>query len=73
MAKSLIQMLFKRKQGRKAPIRRKICRIGNSRAIFLPSGWLEDIEEKHGIINAVTIEVNGILKVRPVIKEAERE
>jgi hypothetical protein len=39
----------------------------------LPSGWLEDIEEKHGTIYAVTIEVNEVLKVRPVIKEAERE
>jgi len=39
----------------------------------LPSGWLEDIEEKHGTVNAVTIEVNGVLKIRPVIKEAERE
>jgi len=54
------------------PIRRKICKIGNSRAIFLPSGWLDDIEEKHGPIEAVAIEVDKILKVSPVLKEAPK-
>jgi len=53
------------------PIRRKICKIGNSRAIFLPSGWLDDIEEKHGPVAAVAIEVNGTLKVKPEIKGKE--
>jgi hypothetical protein len=52
------------------PIRRKICKIGHSRAIFLPSGWLDDIEEKYGPIEAVAIEVNRVLKVSPILKEA---
>jgi hypothetical protein len=55
------------------PIRRKICKIGHSRAIFLPSGWLDDIEEKHGPIEAVAIEVNRVLKVSPILKEAPQK
>lgn len=49
------------------PIRRKICKIGHSRSIFLPSGWLDDIKEKHGPIEAVAIEVNKTLKITPII------
>jgi hypothetical protein len=62
-----IYILFKPKGNEKMPIRRKICKIGNSRAIFLPSGWLDDIEEKHGPITAVAIEVNKTLKITPII------
>ena len=54
------------------PLRRKICKVGNSRALFLPSGWLDDIERKHGPIEFVNIEVDKILKVAPVLKETSK-
>jgi antitoxin component of MazEF toxin-antitoxin module len=54
----------------KMPLKRKICRIGNSFAIFLPKSWVSLLEEKHGKIKAVAIEVDGSLKVSPILEEA---
>jgi len=55
------------------PIKRKICKIGSSRAIFLPSGWLNYVEAKYGPFEAVAIEINDILKIKPIIKEASKK
>jgi len=51
------------------PIKRKICKIGNGLAVFLPKSWVELLEKKHGPIKVVTIEVNDILKISPLIEE----
>ena len=52
------------------PIIRKIVPIGGSHGITLPSSWLEWIERETGQRpTEVTIEVNGILKVAPVIEK----
>jgi hypothetical protein len=55
------------------PIKRKICKIGTGFAIFLPRSWLDLLEEKHGKVEAVAIEVNGILKVAPIFTERPKE
>jgi antitoxin component of MazEF toxin-antitoxin module len=51
------------------PIKRKICKIGTGSALFLPKIWLDQIEEKHGTVKAVTIEVNDALTIKPIIQE----
>jgi antitoxin component of MazEF toxin-antitoxin module len=50
------------------PIRRKICKIGNGFAVFLPKSWVSLLEEKHGKVEAVTMEVDGQLVVKPILK-----
>ena len=55
----------------KMPIKRKICKIGNSYAIFLPKSWVFLLEEKHGKIEAVTMEVDGELIISPVVRREE--
>ena len=49
------------------PLLRKIIAVGKSRAITLPYTWLKLIEEEHGKIDAVEIEVDGEIRVRPYI------
>ena len=55
------------------PIKRKICKIGTGRAIFLPKSWLDLIEEEHGQIEAVAMEVDGILTIKPLLKNNSNE
>ena len=56
----------------KMPIIRKIISIGGSHGITIPKDWLEWIERTEGKkITEVTIEVNGILKIAPIIKKDE--
>jgi antitoxin component of MazEF toxin-antitoxin module len=54
----------------KLPIRRKICKIGTGLAVFLPKSWVQLLEEKHGPVEAVEIEVNGSLKISPILKDS---
>ncbi|MEM3731870.1 MAG: hypothetical protein QXM65_08320 [Candidatus Bathyarchaeia archaeon] len=55
------------------PIKRKICKIGNGLAVFLPKSWVKLLEEKHGQqVEAVEIEVDNILKMAPIFKEASQ-
>ncbi len=54
------------------PIKRKVCRIGSGFAVFLPKSWVSLLEEKHGKIEAVTMEVNGELIIRPILTEADK-
>jgi antitoxin component of MazEF toxin-antitoxin module len=54
------------------PLRRKICKIGNGLAVFLPKSWVELLEEKHGHIEAVSMEVDGELVIKPILKEGEK-
>jgi antitoxin component of MazEF toxin-antitoxin module len=53
------------------PLKRRVCRVGNGLAVFLPKTWIELLEEKYGKIDAVSMEVNGKLTIRPIIKEAQ--
>ena len=53
------------------PIKRKVCKIGTSFAVFLPKSWVSLLEEKHGKVEAVTMEVDGQLIIRPILREAE--
>jgi antitoxin component of MazEF toxin-antitoxin module len=58
--------LYKRKREKEMPIKRKICKIGNGLAIFLPKSWVKLIEEKYGRpVEAVEIEIDNVLKVAP--------
>ena len=51
------------------PIRRKICKIGNGLAVFLPKSWVELLQEKHGPVEAVEIEVDNVLTISPIFRE----
>ena len=51
------------------PIRRKVCKIGTGFAVFLPKSWVSLLEEKHGRVEAVTMEVDGQLIIKPIFKE----
>lgn len=51
------------------PIKRKICKIGNGLAVFLPKSWVQLLEEKHGPVEAVTIEVDNVLTIAPILKK----
>lgn len=55
------------------PIKRKLCKIGSGLAVFLPKSWVQLLEEKYGRIEAVAIEVDGILKISPIFKEASEK
>lgn len=49
------------------PLIRKLSKVGNSFAIFLPSDW-SPLKDKRTQIREVEIEVNDCLIVRPRIK-----
>lgn len=51
------------------PIKRKICKIGTGLAVFLPKSWVTLLEEKYGPVEAVTMEVDGVLTIAPILKE----
>jgi antitoxin component of MazEF toxin-antitoxin module len=51
------------------PIKRKICKISSSFAVFLPKSWILLLEAKHGRIEAVTMEVDDQLIIKPIFKE----
>ena len=54
------------------PIIRKIIKAGDSRAMTLPSTWLSFFEEQNGQrITRVSVEVNGALVVKPILREKE--
>jgi antitoxin component of MazEF toxin-antitoxin module len=54
------------------PIKRKVCRIGNGYAVFLPKSWVSLLEEKQGKVKAVTMDVNEQLIIKPIFAEAEK-
>jgi len=53
------------------PLIRKIIAIGKtSKAVIIPKSWLEYYEKKEGrSINAVAMEVNKVLKIKPILQE----
>ena len=55
------------------PLIKKVIQVGNSKAVSLPKSWLELIERETGkSIKEVTMEVNGILTIRPIIPKKSR-
>jgi len=59
----------------KIPLIRKLVKLGNSQAITLPASWLKYLEKQTGQkIKSVAVEVDGVLKVAPIIeKEPPRD
>jgi len=56
------------------PIVRKVIAVGDSRGISLPKSWLDYLEWQTGTrVREVAIEVDGILRVSPIIKTQERK
>ena len=51
------------------PIIRRVIKFGRtSRGIILPKSWLKFYEDKKGFrIDSVAIEVNGVLKIEPIL------
>jgi antitoxin component of MazEF toxin-antitoxin module len=55
------------------PLIRKVAKIGNSKAIFLPKTWLDYHEESNGQpIKKVTIVVNEELRIKPFLLDRLR-
>lgn len=56
------------------PLIRKVSRIGNSKAVFLPKTWFEYFEEKIGQqIEFVAIEVDQKLEITPYIPKLKKK
>jgi antitoxin component of MazEF toxin-antitoxin module len=53
------------------PIKRKICKIGSGFAVFLPKSWVTLLREEHERVEAVTIEVDGQLVIKPIIEDTK--
>lgn len=53
------------------PLVRKIIDVGKtSKGVILPKSWLKYCEKKAGTkIESVAIEVNDILKIKPILPE----
>ena len=52
------------------PLVRKVFEIGNSKAITLPKSWFAFHEKETGQkIAEVAIEVDGILRVEPILEK----
>jgi len=46
------------------PIEQKVIKVGNSRAVTIPAGWLEYYEKKLGRpITFVLIELNNVITI----------
>jgi len=56
-----------------SPLIRRIIDVGKtSKGITLPKTWLDFLESKHGKIDSVSMEVNGKLIIRPILKAVPR-
>jgi len=57
------------------PLKRKLIKVGNSRAVIIPAGWLQYYQDKTGkIITEVYMEVNNVITVGiPEQQEKEGE
>jgi antitoxin component of MazEF toxin-antitoxin module len=51
------------------PLIRKVVRIGNSKAVFLPKTWLEYYESMLGReVKLVVMEVDEKIEIKPYVK-----
>ena len=54
-----------------SPLVKKIIDVGKtSKGVIIPHAWLDFLEDKHGSIDAVSMEVSDKLVIRPILKEA---
>jgi hypothetical protein len=53
------------------PIKRKVCKIGSGFAVFLPKSWILLLEEKYGKVNAVSMDVNSQIIIKPILEAKE--
>jgi len=52
---------------------KRIISVGKtSKGVILPKSWLDFLESKHGKIDSVSMELNGKLVIRPILKERLR-
>jgi len=55
------------------PIIRKIVQVGTSRAVIIPKSWLQFYEKQTGQpVTEVAVEVNKILKIKPILNNKKR-
>jgi antitoxin component of MazEF toxin-antitoxin module len=56
------------------PLIQKIIQIGDSKAVTIPKSWLTFHERQNKYpIKEVTIEVNSVLIIRPIMTIGEKE
>ena len=54
------------------PVIRRVLKVGNSKAVTLPKGWLDYFEKESGEkICEVAIEINRVLRISPVFEKKE--
>ena len=54
------------------PLIRKVVRIGNSKAVFLPKSWFTYYEKANGQeIKEVAIKINGQLTIQPILTDSK--
>jgi len=52
------------------PIIRKVIQVGTSKAVTIPKSWFEYFKKEFGVeIHEVAIEIDGILKVKPIFSK----
>jgi hypothetical protein len=55
------------------PLIKKVIAVGKtSKGVILPKSWLDYFERKYGEVDSVSMEVNGKLVIRPILKEASK-
>jgi antitoxin component of MazEF toxin-antitoxin module len=56
------------------PITRKLIQIGGSKAVTIPSSWIDNIEKERGEhIDEVLMELNGDIKIYVLPKDKKNE
>jgi antitoxin component of MazEF toxin-antitoxin module len=54
----------------KLPIIRKLVQVGGSQGVTIPKSWIENIERQTGKkLTELAIEINGVLKIAPIIEK----
>jgi antitoxin component of MazEF toxin-antitoxin module len=56
------------------PLTRKLIRVGNSRAVVIPPGWLRYYEEKSGApIVSILMELNNVITITVPKRKREQK
>ncbi len=56
------------------PLLRRLIKVGNSRAVILPSDWLKNYELETGEkLQAILMEVNNVITIAPKLEKEEEE
>lgn len=61
-------------EDKKMPIIRKLMKVGvDSRAVVLPKGWIQEIEQRTGkAVKAIALEINGQITIEPLFQEVKK-